>query len=219
MWARISIFLVAALLVAAAAGAFFGHLLVENAPFTSERDDAPATPIAQVGTDGQPFVPEPPQPLVNGSIGVPQRHHASETPPLVSVFEANQDPGIAMTTSRSDDLDNLMARLQSTGPIGPGNSGIPVPTLEESPSGGQAPRELPPELAFAVAQPANGAAAAPAAVPAWQQALRDSLGRCARQRFFSEAECEQRLRVQYCEPNGAWGQVAECPAGARNARF
>lgn len=217
MWARISIFLVAALLVAAAAGAFFGHMLVASAPFSPETDDRPSTPIAQVGADGQAYVPEPPQPLVDGSLGVPARQTASELVPLVSVLEANENPGISMSTARTDDLDSLMARLQTTGPIGPGNSGIPVPTVDGQPNGGAPARgELPPDLAFAIAQPAEPA---PAAVPAWQQALRDSLGRCGRQRFFSEAECEQRLRVQYCEPNGGWGNVAECPAAARNTRF
>ncbi|MBU4613024.1 hypothetical protein IMZ29_21505 [Achromobacter sp. GG226] len=219
MWARISIFLVAALLVAAAAGAFFGHLLVQNAPFAPQQDTQPSTPISQVGADGQAYVPEPPQPRVDGSLGVPQRRAAGESAPLVSLLEANQNPGIAISTSRADDLDSLMARLQTNGAMGPGRSGIPVPSFQESgQQGAPAPRELPPELAFAVAQPAESAPAAPA-VPAWQQSLRDSLGRCGRQRFFSEAECEQRLRVQYCEPNGGWGRVAECPATARNARF
>ncbi len=218
MWARISIFLVAALLVAAAAGAFFGHLLVENAPFKVEAPTEPSLPIAQVGTNGQSAIPEPPQPRVDGSLGVPQRRFDGEQVPLVSVLEANENPGISLSTGRADDLNRLITQLQQPGTIGPGNSGIPVPTLDGSPANGQAQGgELPPELAFAVAQPA--AAPESQQVPAWQQSLRDSLGRCGRQRFFSEAECEQRLRQQYCEPNGAWGSVAECPASARNARF
>ncbi|GAA5235923.1 hypothetical protein FOZ76_26195 [Verticiella sediminum] len=214
MWARISLSLLAALLLAAAAGAWLGQLLVQGAPF------GPATPgpgdtttqISRVGTDGQAQVPEPPQPRVDGTLGVPSRGAltSGQTVPLVSVLE-QENRGIAVSGSQpAPDIGAFVANLEGQRQ-GPGQFNVAPVETGAADAGGQR-AELPPELAFAVARPADEPAR-----PAWQESLSASLGRCASQRFFSPAECEQRLRMQYCEPNGGWGRVPECPAGTRNA--
>lgn len=237
MWARISIFIVAALMVAAAGGAWFGHLLVQQAPKSPVPAAAGSTPIA-IGLNGGQ-IPEPPQPLLDGSLGIPERTPAIPVPeaPLVSILDDENVPirvSSASSTSRSsgdDDLEALLLRennfLSNSGAAGNGVAGVTpqdsagmvaqaAPAAPPQP----APRrdgELPPELAFAVALPAD--APPPSSTPAWLGNLRASLARCTTQRYFSQNECEQRLRLQHCEPNRGWGQVPECPAYLRNTRF
>lgn len=224
MWARIGIFLVAALILAAAGGVWFGHMLTQQAPV---RHAAPLEeqPTQLLGMDGQPVTPEPPQPLVDGTLGVPSRPGASSAKsdiPMVSILEDENLAIQASSASGSQGADDLEALLQREGNFtiagidltSPGGSS---PNADQGHQAAPARPELPPDLAFAVALPAD-APAAPSA-PAWREALRTSLARCARQSYFSPRECEQRLRLQHCEPNGGWGQVPECPAHLRNTRF
>src|SRR5690606_25438708 len=98
MWARISIFLVAALMVAAAGGAWFGHLLVQKAPKSPVPAVAGSAPIA-IGLNGG-AVPEPPQPLMDGSLGIPERAPLIPVPeaPLVSILD---DKNLAISASSS----------------------------------------------------------------------------------------------------------------------
>src|SRR5690606_84082 len=53
----------------------------------------------------------------------------------------------------------------------------------------------------------------------WLQQLRSSLRTCGGQQRYSAAECEQRLRQQFCTPNDGWGSVPECPGYLRNLRL
>jgi len=225
MWARISIFIVAALMVAAAGGAWFGHMLVQQAPKSPVPAASASTPIA-IGLNGGQ-IPEPPQPRLDGSLGIPERSPAIPVPeaPLVSILDdANVPIPVSSASSRSgpkqDDLEALLLRESNFLP----NNGAPNPPPTASAGMSQpAPRrdgELPPELAFAVALPADAPAPGSAnSTPAWLGNLRASLSRCSTQRYFSPNECEQRLRLQHCEPNRGWGQVPECPAYLRNTRF
>lgn len=234
MWARISIFIVAALMVAAAGGAWFGHLLVQQAPKSPVPAAAGSTPIA-IGLNGGQMIPEPPQPLLDGSLGVPERAPAIPVPeaPLVSILDDENVPirvsSASPRTESEDDLEALLLRENNflpnhgaagNGVAGAAPSGSTGMVAQAAPPPQPAPRrdgELPPELAFAVALPAD--APPPSSTPAWLGNLRASLARCATQRYFSQSECEQRLRLQHCEPNRGWGQVPECPAYLRNTRF
>ena len=230
MWARITIFIVAALMFAVAGGAWFGHLLVQQAPKSPLPAAAGSTPIA-IGLNGGQ-IPEPPQPRLDGSLGVPERSPAIPVPeaPLVSILD---DKNLAIAASsasskagpRDDDLEALLLRennflsnngAANTAPADSAGTSQPAAGATAQP----APRrdgDLPPELAFAVALPAD--APAPNSTPTWLGNLRASLARCSTQRYFSQNECEQRLRLQHCEPNRGWGQVPECPAYLRNTRF
>lgn len=215
MWARISIFLAAALLAAAAGGLWLGHMLASEAPQGPLYEVTQATLPVTGAADGAAFIPEAPQPRVDGSMGIPARSpvSAGAQVPLVSVLE-EESPAISLSSDADEDrvdiggLDSLIATLGGDTALRPADT--VVGTMPPPPM--QSGRDLPPDLAFAVARPAEE-------TPAWQRALRASLGRCTSQHFFSPAECEQRLRVQYCEPNGGWGRVAECPASQRNVRY
>jgi len=45
----------------------------------------------------------------------------------------------------------------------------------------------------------------------WRDALRRELARCADTGFFQRPTCSWNARNKYCEPNRAWGTIAECP--------
>lgn len=214
MWARISIFLVAALIAATAGGAWMGYMLNQQAPQSAAPAAADMTTTQAIAGHGDNIIPEPPQPRVDGSLGVPVRNPAQQLEgiPLVSILE-DDDLSISASAAAPVPKDDLEALLQRA-------NNFPVPGLDPAPAPppAQAPltrAELPPELAFAVALPAD----APAPAPAWRETLRASLARCDTQRYFSKRECEQRLRIQHCDPNSGWGQVPECPAYLRNTRY
>lgn len=213
MWARISIFLVAALIAATAGGAWMGYVLNQQAPRSPTAAAADAVTTQAIQGQGDNAIPEPPQPRVDGSLGVPVRTPAlqMDSVPMVSILE-DENLNIAASAAApagQDDLEALLRRADN----------FPIPGLDpvapQPPA--QAPQraELPPELAFAVALPAD----APAPGPAWRETLRASLARCDTQRYFSKRECEQRLRIQHCDPNSGWGQVPECPSYLRNTRY
>lgn len=321
MWGRISIFLVAALVASLVAGVWFGQVLSRNAPLNpgAQLEDERAMRQA-IGGDTALRVPEPPQPRVDGTIGVPVRAHMDESVQLVSAAEAS-DSEISITTEQytQKGTDPLAALIQSRilgdaqegdaappnvqanapaggsvyrindpgaapaaahqapspgsgsassnvqAPWGAGGSGAPPGGMPGSgmaagttrtsdgslvansqAGSGQAPQgapraritreQLPPDLAFAVAQPSETPTdlpalattpAQPAPIPSpairaqgpgaagWQSALRTSLSQCDSLREPGRSECMYRARVDYCNTNNGWGQVQECPAAAR----
>lgn len=224
MWGRITLFLGAALVASLVAGAWFGHLLVKNAPVSPVAAATDATLSIGAGED-QRRIPEPPQPLMDGSIGIPVRNATPDfgAVPLVATdaaasatdaeIEGAPAPGsIAAEPHDAASVFNALANAEM-----PSGNKFEVAEVEApaATAPGETASHLPPELAFAVALPAEPQQAA----PAWQGSLRAALGRCGSQRFFSPDECEQRLRIQYCDPNGGWGRIPECPAGMRNVRY
>lgn len=205
MWMRIALFLLICAAVAGAAGAWLGHSLVQSAPAFETRDEErdEIQRLADVG------VPEAPQPRVDGTLGVPARQDHDGLPALVSALDG-PDPGIALSTVEAPPPETLAARR----PADPARTSIPG-LGDESPFGhGQRvnPADLPPELAFAVALPAD----APASDSrSWQDHLNAALAECDTRGFFGRFGCHDNVREQYCTPHDAWGKVAACPTNLR----
>src|SRR5690606_9312355 len=106
MWARITIFIAVALVAAVAGGAWFGHLLAVNAPQSPVEPRLQATlPVTGADADAAPVIPEPPQPRMDGTLGVPQRGPAGgDDVPLVSVLE-DESTAIAVTSDGANRVD------------------------------------------------------------------------------------------------------------------
>lgn len=211
MWRGILIFLALLWTLSAVAGVWLGQALTDSAPLrpdaTTERFEAAAGSILA-------GLPEPPQPRMDGSLGLVNREPIVQQADtvLVSALE-NTASSVSMSTivinpepsGSGPDPARLLAGLDNGNPSpgGTNDGALVIPGLNamlgDMPSG-------------------PGTPAAPAG-PNWQGQLRQGLASCANHPTYSPPECEQRLRQQYCTPNDAWGQVPECPGFLRNLRL
>jgi hypothetical protein len=188
-------------------GVSFGLWLSWNAPV--ERAAEAPVPVAQgrpgeapvAAVDQQTYLPEPPQPRVDGSRGVPSRPVRPNDPvPMVSAASEPQ-PDTLISTIAPD--------LQALTPPGPGEAPETPRMIVQQPSS---------QVATVVAG-ANGAAEVPRGNPAqepWVQALRTELARCASQGMVSRVLCNEQARWKYCNTDNRWGRIPECPATGNN---
>lgn len=188
--------LIATLLVALGAAAWggiqLGDWLVAHAPQAApapgQEGDASQQPV--LDANGRPYVAQPPQPRVDGTLGVPDQPASRDwAVNTVSLFDTTGDPAVQISR---DSITMDRAReiaANSDVPLPSGNSDIT--TLDLQALGGQAP--IVPQEAI----PASGMQQNPAAVAQvapqtnragggnWQDALRRELAHCATQGFSS----------------------------------
>ena len=223
-------FLFATLLVALGASAWggiqLGDWLVAHAPVA-----APAP--GQDGADGQqpvldangrPYVAQPPQPRIDGTLGVPDkpadREWAINT---VSLFDSVSDPNVKLSRERiSADQAREIAAASQQVPLPTGTSDVSTldlqaPGTSTAVNGGAGQGQVQAggygsgSGQMMPAPPPPNTAQAPGA-PGWQDALKRELAHCATQGFFERPSCSWAARNKYCAPNRAWGTMAECPA-------
>lgn len=205
-------FIFAILLVAAGASAWgglqLGNWLVAHGPA------APVVPVHPelsdvpvLDADGKPFVARPPQPLVNGRLGVPDiPDQIAWQLPDVSIHDMEANPTIHIATTA---ITMDVARQIAQGDFNvPGLSGIA--DVGNLAGGGQGTDQ--PLQPVEVAPPPPPPAPTPQNNQAWQASLRQDLQACSAKSFFDRPSCAWAARNKYCEPNKAWGRVPDCPA-------
>ncbi|ANN75813.1 hypothetical protein [Bordetella flabilis] len=221
--------LFATLLVALGASAWggiqFGDWLVAHAPAatrTPGQTDANQEPI--LDADGRPYTAQPPQPRIDGTLGVPDRPTGTNwTVATVSLFDTVKDPSVQISRNNitMDEARQLAAATQSDLPSGPND----VTTLDLATQQAQtqqsaqqyaqiqASRNVSQQpMIQSVDMPApQQQASAGAGQKGWQDALRRELAQCADAGFFERPTCSWNARNKYCAPNQAWGTIPECP--------
>jgi len=236
-WRLLFLILLLAFGASALGGLQLGDWLVAHAPVAAPvpGQDAADPDKVVLDADGKPFVAQPPQPLVDGTLGVPSAPGGTRWQvPTVSLFETVTDPGVNI--ARDSLSASEVMRLSEAGaalPQGPadvvtvdiaqpGEGSRPQPPMpEQPPLQPQYPIPGQPPYMAQAAQGGQAVAprpAAPAQAPAQQQdwlaALRNELQHCATLGFFQRPSCAWNARNKYCAPNRAWGSVAECPRRA-----
>lgn len=199
------------------AGFQLGNWLIENGPLKSDVFDAYTDlyTVPTLGADGKPFVPPPPQPLVDGSLAVPGDLTRIEWEIDRSTSLLQERPPIALATSSAS---NVSADAISRNHVSPsGLKGIAqIGALNQKSKqdlNNQViqPIEmgnLPPPPSQEVRvnnRPVN-------ANPGWQAEFQRALSACDGLGFTRVPSCKWAARNKYCEPNNAWGRVANCPA-------
>ena len=191
-------------------GVLFGLWLSWNAPV--DRVAEAPVPVVQgrpgeapvAAVDQETYLPEPPQPRVDGSRGVPSRLVQPSAPiPLVSAADQPQPDTLLSTIA--PDLEAV-------------NPGSPLPGHLSETTPAQSPRiivEPPSQQVATVVAGANADAAAGGQEP-WIQSLRAELARCASQGMVGRVICNEKARWKYCNTDNRWGRVAECPATGNN---
>jgi hypothetical protein len=221
--------LFATLLVALAASAWggiqFGDWLVAHAPAatrTPNETDTNQEPI--LDADGRPYTAQPPQPRIDGTLGVPDRPSGTNwTVGTVSLFDTVKDPSVVISrnTISLDQARQIAAATQSALPTGPNDvSTLDLATQQAQTAQSaqqysqiQASRNVSerPIIQSVDMPPAQQQASAGAGQKGWQDALRRELAQCADAGFFQRPTCAWNARNKYCAPNQAWGTIPECP--------
>ena len=208
-WRLLFVTLLAALGASAWAGLQLGDWLVAHAPAaTAPPGQQQADPDRIVlDANGKPYVAQPPQPRVDGTLGVPEQASSTDwNVPTVSLFETVTDPSVMIARDPiSEEAARRIADAGASLPPGPND----VATLDisrEAPAAGHPPVVQPVD-----APPPAPAATAMAADQGWKEKLRRDLAHCATLGFFERPSCSWTARNKYCAPNAAWGTIDECP--------
>lgn len=215
-WRFLFVTLFLALGVSAWGGVQVGDWLVEHSPPAAPKPEADADAgQAVLDANGKPYLAQPPQPRVDGTLGVPDKPADTKWDiTTASLFDTVNDPSILISRSRmtSDQARQLAAASRSSLP----SADADVNTLDLA--GGTQPQSnnVPAPIQVAGTYASTGlvqrGAEAPAAAPGgWQNALKAELARCAGTGFFERPTCSWNARNKYCAPNQAWGTMAECP--------
>lgn len=205
--------LIAALLVllgvAAWSGIQLGDWLVAHAPIAApapgQDDDASQQPV--LDANGKPYLAQPPQPRIDGTLGVPDKQ-VDQTWQVntLSLFETVSDPSVMLSRSRIS-MEEARQIAAAAGTVIPPDASD-VTTLD-LPAMGASATPAPQTARNTVNQ--GQMQVAPAQDGNWQDALRRDLAHCSKLGFFERPSCSWNARNKYCEPNQAWGSIAECP--------
>lgn len=191
-------------------GITLGHWLVSHGPETSAVPASLATPdVPVLDADGLPFMAQPPQPLVNGQLGVPEpiRHIAWQLPEKSLSEEADKRPIDIATTSIT--MAEALDIAQSGGTDYQGIADVgDLLAAQQGDYQEIQPVDVPPAPAPAPppVTPGTGSGGD------WQVSLRREIEACNSLGFFDRPSCAWAARNKYCGSNNAWGQTRDCPA-------
>ena len=201
-WRFLSVFLLLAAAAAAFGGVQLGDWLVAHAPVAApspHTDDSAKVEV--LDADGKPYTAQPPQPLVNGKLGVPddlaQPSWAIAGP---SLLRTNNNPNVHLSANKLTP-DEIRSYTQVSAQQPPGPADVVSIDIPAPGQGSTAQPNAP------VLQPLT-----PATTGDWQAALRSELAQCAKLGFFERPSCAWGARNRYCEPNRGWGTISECPS-------
>lgn len=210
-WRFLFVFLLLVAGGAAVGGMELGDWLIAHAPesiaqasWGNSKNDREIV----LDANGKRFTPQPPQPRIDGTLGVPRELAPTQwTITAVSVLEISRE---ANATQVGDDEPQ---ELPAAG-TGLSRSSSDVATVDvTSPRGTAATPASGQSAAMPGNNPQQRAAAAPATtgVPEWLQTLRREIEVCNNLGFFQRPACVQNARNKICSPNDGWSKVPECP--------
>ena len=196
-WRALILFLLLAVIASWQGGRHLGLWLVEQAPESIASASNPAEDRRQVlDADGKPLAPQPPQPRIDGTLGVPKEMEPIEwsiTPVLASRADANS----YKKDGEEDEEDGDTEQDADSPSNGQDTEGVRTVDVRAQQS------------ADAQTGRSGGIASSPPAN--WQDALKKELAQCSSVGFFKRPNCIQTAQNKYCGPNNAWGKTADCP--------
>lgn len=208
-WRFLTFFVVACLAGSAAAGVVVGNWLVDQAPVVEDgtRTNNSASPELVVDASGRPLAGVPPQPLTDGTLGMP----SEIIQPMweiqaVSLFDSNLDPMVSLAIG---DQSFTIADVLSNAGKGLAEGGSDIATVDVTRT------DIPAASADPVGQIARQAGSG--SQPSWEQSLADAIKACDSVGFFGRSTCVERAQEKFCGPNNAWGKTRNCPARQQQA--
>ncbi|MCM0036319.1 MAG: hypothetical protein NBV66_11085 [Burkholderiaceae bacterium] len=189
-WRALTLFLLLAIVASWQGGRQLGLWLVDQAPESIASAFSPKNENGTVlDADGKPLAPQPPQPRIDGTLGVPKEMAPVEwtiAPVIASRADANsynKDGEEDDERENEEDKETSSDSVQTVDVRGPGT--VSATTRPNTPP--------------------------PPPVLSWQESLRKELSQCNSVGFFRRPGCIDAAQSKYCGPNSAWGKIAECP--------
>ena len=226
-WRTLTIFLLLAGVASWQGGIQLGEWLVERAPESiSSLATTKDSKEGMLDANGKPFTAQPPQPRVDGTLGVPKDRAPVEwtITPIIAIVsdvgstnmpidsegqyerrdQAELAAGGAGLASGQNDIATLDVGATQSAPITPANSSYR--------SNNNVGVNTEPYRLTNPNNPNNDPSLAPVVtIVSWQQNLKRDLDQCNSVGFFQRPTCVQNARNKHCAPNNAWGVVADCP--------
>lgn len=205
-WRFMFVILLVAAGLSAWGGITLGHWLVAHGPETPPMpENIFGSDVEVLDADGRPYTAQPPQPLVNGLLGIPEPVARIEWQVPEASLAHESDLPIAVATTK--------ITLEEARSIAHGDGGFQgladVGDLIGALQGGQQPIQpidVPPP------PPVPTGPAMAQADGDWQLNLRQEIQACDSLSFFQRPSCAWTARNKYCGPRNAWGRTADCPA-------
>ena len=220
-WRVLIIFLVLAAVASWQGGLQLGEWLIARAPESIASASSSRSNSSELVLDanGKPFAAQPPQPRIDGTLGVPRESAPLEWTVSAVMAEQSDADHDAMTIDSEGNYERRDHELAAGGAgLLSNNQGVATRdianTTKESPvSSTQQDTGARTGSSTGNASGTQPRAATPAAKTlTWQQALRKDIEQCNNVGFFQRPSCIQNARNKLCAPNNAWGQTADCPA-------
>lgn len=205
-WRFMFVVLVIAAGLSAWGGITLGHWLIAHGPETSPvTEELMVSDVAVLDADGLPYTAQPPQPLIDGRLGVPEpvTGIAWDVPEASLAEKAGELPIAIATTSIT--LEQARTLTDPDGFQGLADVGDLIGALQANQQIVQ-PIDIPPP------PPAPATQAQPQADGDWQARLRQEINACENLGFFERPSCAWAARNKHCGPRNAWGQTRDCPA-------
>lgn len=192
-WRALTLFLLLAIVASWQGGRQLGLWLVEQAPESIATAFKQSNETGEVlDADGKPLAPQPPQPRIDGTLGVPKEMEPVEwtiAPVIASRADANAYKKDGEDGDASENEEDKETSSDSVRTVDVRASGADSATTR--------PNTTPPILTVS-----------------WQDFLKKELSRCNSVSFFRRPGCIDSAQSKYCGPNNAWGKIAECPERA-----
>jgi len=208
-WRLIFVILLLAAGASAWGGLLLGEWLVAHGPMaTTTSHHAPLVTVPVLDADGKPYTAEPPQPLVDGRLAVPDDiPSVAWQIPESSIEETKSNPLIAVSTTSITmvEAQQIASGNGFTGLADVGN------LMSGAGQGSQTAVPLQPIETPQLAAPQTASRPVGGNNNAWLAQLRQDLQACEAESFFDRPSCAWAARNRYCTPNNAWGKVADCP--------
>ena len=196
-WRALIFILLLALVASWQGGRQLGLWLVEQAPESISSSSNAAQSRGQVlDADGKPLAPQPPQPRIDGTLGVP-REMAPVEWKIEAVIASREDANSYKKEGDEDEDEGDESQEDSDERRDRARDPDGVRTVDVSP----------PASGSSTTRPVT----TPAPLYTWRDELKKALTQCNSVGFFRRPGCIDAAQTKYCGPNKAWGKVAECP--------
>ncbi|AIL32036.1 hypothetical protein [Basilea psittacipulmonis] len=183
-WRSITFILIVLAILAVMAGVPLGEKLGRNVPTKSNLADTTANDLnPAVSANGLPIMHQPPQPLMDGTMGVPK------TLPIVDwrIDPDNRTQADTAALSSSSIQFNFVQGSTATNIAHTED----VETIDHN--------------RFKVDVMDSQA-------PLWVSSFKRAMSECRAKGFNERPACIREVRQLYCGANHAWGEVEDCPA-------
>ena len=204
-WRVLIVFLMLAGVASWQGGVQLGNWLVTRAPDTVASVANKDHKNLKFDALGRPITAQPPQPRIDGTLGVPRELDPIEWAiEAISADDFETDPNRMKVEGDDEDDEGAVSEGSETADakrLARNANDRSDPAANSTGTSDSARRPPAPPVPPGIT----------VSVISWQQSLKQELEQCGKLGFFQRPTCLQNARNKYCAPSDAWGKTADCP--------